>query len=106
MNPAKNKDMCGVSWDDVQDFCEHSGFLDPLCGRRMSPGDFEAVFMRARSVESLSHRVRLLDEFPEVVMSTVEQVATYPKEQILTWDVTSYKHTSSRFSICVTLYLK
>lgn len=96
-----------VSWDDVEHFCQHTQFLEPLCGPRCSPNDVRAMNERAEEIEAYSLLFSSsFDEFPEFIMSIIGQVARFSRERILTWNVVTSDTGNDTFFIRVTVYLK
>lgn len=99
MNPPR--DICRVSWDDVQYFCQHSQFLDTLCGPRCPQ-----TTGRANVLEAYNWLSRLPGDFPEFVMLVTEKVTRLHRESILTWNVIASDAGDGAFFVRVTVYLK
>lgn len=99
MNPPR--DICQVFWDDVEHFCQHTQFLERLCGPR-----YLQTTSRANRIEAYNWLSSFPNEFPEFVMHVTEKVAMLPRDQTLTWKVNTSNASNGAFYVRVTVYLK
>lgn len=90
-----------VSWDDVEHFCKHTRFLEPLCGRR---DEWKEQFtVRGFQVKTFALRDVSYVKFPNLLMFVIDAMKGFPKERILTWSVVAMKFTHE-YNIVIRVY--
>lgn len=95
-----------VSWDDVEHFCQHTQFLETLCGPRCPPDDLEMITKKAGIIKSFNRLFSSLDEVTELVMTVIDEMSRFPRERKYTWHVIACDAGDGVVFIRVTIFLK
>lgn len=94
-----------VSWEDVQEFCKHTKFLEPLCGRQFLPDDWKTVPIWGIAIKPFLIDGLSFDDFPLILMSAVDEMKSFEKERIISWNIIAFK-VDNEYCVGVRVYFK